>query len=114
MEQKPIVTISQKQGVSILEIKGDVTSIAEGPILDAYQKVTKESAKKILLKFNQSDYINSAGIAIIIAMVSDGQKQKQKIGVTGLSNHFKKIFDIIGLVDYLEIYDTENDALTKL
>ncbi|HAL55934.1 MAG TPA: anti-sigma factor antagonist [Bacteroidetes bacterium] len=114
MDQKPLVTVIPKGQISVLDIKGDVTSFAEEPISKAYQQVTKNDSRKILLKFNQSNYINSAGIAIIISMVSDAQKAKQKIGVSGLSNHFRKIFDMIGLVDYVEIYDSEEEALAKL
>lgn len=114
MDQRPVVSIIRKQGVTILDIKGDVTSFAEAPMLNAYHQATKEDSRKILLKFNQSAYINSAGIAIIISMASEAQKLKQKIGVSGLSSHFKRVFDMIGLVDYVRVYNSEEEALASL
>jgi len=55
------VSISQKNDVSILQIKGDVTAITGEPIEAAYQKVTTAGAKKILLYFDKDGYINSGG-----------------------------------------------------
>jgi anti-sigma B factor antagonist len=66
------------------------------------------------LKFNEATYINSSGLAIVINLVSEGKKKKQKIAASGLSNHFQKVFDMIGLTDYMDIYATEEEAIKKL
>ena len=60
------VSISHKDDVSILEIKGDVTAITGESIEEAYQRVSTDGAKKILLYFDKDGYINSGGIAILI------------------------------------------------
>ncbi len=54
--------------------------------------------------------MNSAGIALLIALVSGARKDKRKVGVFGLSKHFQKIFDMIGLTEYVKIYQNEDDA----
>ncbi len=114
MDQQPTIDIVTRDNTAVLNITGDVTSFAEEPVMNAYSKASQEGSKNILLKFQEATYINSAGIAIIIGMMSDAQKAKQRVAVCGLSNHFKKIFDMIGLVDYLELYDDEQQALDKL
>lgn len=105
------VSISNKNDVSILNIKGDVTAITGETIEDAYRKVSASGAKKILLFFDKDGYINSGGIAILIGIASEGRKKEQKIRITGLSSHFQKIFDMVGLTKYTEIFPREELAL---
>ncbi len=105
------VSISQKDDVSILQIKGDVTAISGETIEEAYQKVSTDGAKKILLYFDADGYINSGGIAILIGIASESRKNEQRIRITGLSPHFQKIFNMVGLTKYTEIFQTEELAL---
>ena len=105
------VSISQKDDVSILQIKGDVTAISGETIEEAYQKVNINGAKKILLYFDKDAYINSGGIAILIGIASESRKNEQRIRITGLSAHFQKIFNMVGLTKYTEIFLTEELAL---
>jgi anti-sigma B factor antagonist len=114
MEQAAKVTTTSRQNVGIIGLAGDVTSQAEQDIMDGFQKLEKEGLKKFLLKFNEATYINSSGLAIVISLVSEGKKKKQKIAASGLSNHFQKVFDIVGLTDYMGIYGTEEEAIRKL
>ena len=107
------LSISQKDDVSILNIKGDVTATTGETIEEAYQKVSTAGAKKILLYFDKDGYINSGGIAILIGIASESRKNEQKIRITGLSPHFQKIFDMVGLTKYTDIFPTEELALKE-
>jgi anti-anti-sigma factor len=111
MNKEIQVSISQKDDVSILNIKGDVTAITGESIEEAYQKVSKGGAQKILLYFDKDGYINSGGIAILIGIASESRKNGQTVRMTGLSGHFQKIFNMVGLTKYTEIFQTEELAL---
>ena len=111
MNKETQVSISQKDDVSILNIKGDVTAISGETIEEANQKVTTAGAKKMLFYFDQDGYINSGGIAILIGITSESRKNEQKIRMTGLSSHFQKIFSMVGLTKYTEIFPTDELAL---
>ena len=105
------VSISQKDEASILSIKGDVTAVTGETIEEAYQKVSNAGAKKILFYFDKDGYINSGGIAILIGIASESRKKEQRIRMTGLSSHFQKIFNMVGLTKYTEIFPSEELAL---
>lgn len=111
MNKEIEISIRIKGEVSIIDIKGDVTALTGGPIEDAYQKVSMAGSKKILLCFTPEGYINSGGIAILIGIVSESRKKAQVIRITGLSAHFQKIFDMVGLTRYSQIFATEETAL---
>ena len=105
------VLTCQKGDVSIVNIKGDFTAITGKEIEDAYQKASREGEKKILFCFDKEGYINSGGIAILIGIASESRKKEQIIRITGLSNHFQKIFRLVGLALYTEIFPSEESAL---
>ena len=105
------ISIRAKGDISIIDIKGDVTAVTGQPIEGAYKEVSMAGSKKILLCFGQGIYINSGGIAILIGMVSESRKKEQIIRIAGLSAHFQKIFDMVGLTKYTESFPSEAAAL---
>jgi anti-anti-sigma factor len=105
------ISIRRNGTVSILDIKGDFTATTGGLVEEAYQQVTKEGVKKILLAFAGDNYINSAGIAVLISITADSRDKEQTIRITGLSDHFYKIFDMVGLTRYVTIFPSEEAAL---
>ncbi|WP_322495938.1 STAS domain-containing protein [Chloroflexus sp.] len=112
LEDELTVNIRHRDGVAIIDLIGDVTTFAEEKINGAYRQVTEKGDRFILLNFRQNDYINSAGIAILIGIVTEVNQNGQKLAVSGLSPHFQKIFRMVGLAQYAEIYQTEEDALS--
>lgn len=105
------ISIRPKGEVSVIDIKGDVTAPTGQPIEEAYQKVTAAGAKKILVAFASDCYINSGGIAILIGVLSETRKKEQVVRMTGLSQHFQKIFAMVGITKYAQVFPSEDAAL---
>jgi anti-anti-sigma factor len=98
MQQQTNEIKLEKQGdVTLLDIKGDITAFSERFLNDAYKTSNDLGAKKILLKFEESAYINSGGIAVLIQVLAQTKRNNQSVGITGLSNHFKKVFNMVGI-----------------
>lgn len=114
LEEELRVSTRERDGVAIIDLSGDVTTFAEEKITNAYREVTAKGARLILLNFRQNDYINSAGIAILIGIVTQVNRNGQKLAVSGLSQHFQKIFRMVGLAQYAEIYQDEQEAIAGL
>jgi len=103
--------LDQQNDITILHIQGDITAQSEPVINDAYQMADEQGvAQKILIQFEEDAYINSGGIAVLIQILAHTQKKNQQIGITGLSEHFKKIFNMVGIAKFAGIYDTIEDA----
>ena len=108
------VTTRNERDVTVIDLKGDVTTFADAKISDAYRQATAAGAQKLVLNFRRSDYINSAGIAILIRIVTEVNRAGQKLAMSGLNDHFQKIFRMVGLSQYAAIYDEEEQALAAL
>jgi len=114
MSSDTTVKTELQGSLGIISLSGDISGTAEEVIRSSYDYLAKAGATKILLRFGQGCYINSAGIAVLILIVSEAKKSKQKVGAVGLTAHFKKIFDMIGLTDYITVFDSEDDARRRL
>jgi anti-anti-sigma factor len=114
MQEVNEIKLETRDAVTIMDIQGDVTAFSEPFLNDAYQSANSQGAEKILLKFDTNAYINSGGIAVLIQVLAQTQKNSQVIGITGISEHFKKIFHMVGITKFARIYDSLDDALAQL
>ena len=108
------VSTSQIDDVVYLDIEGDVTAVTGEVLKNAYQADNVAGASLIMLRFGKDCYINSGGLAFLIDIASEGRKKAQKIAATGLSDHFQKIFHMVGLTRCIGVHATEEEALKYL
>lgn len=114
MEQQTEIALETIGDVTLFDIKGDVTALSEPFLDDAYKKVLDQGVSKILLQFKEDAYINSGGIALLIQILAETKKNNQQAGITGLSDHFKKIFNMVGITKFAKIFDTVDAALEAM
>jgi len=114
MEKVNEVKIDRQGSVAVLDISGDVTSRSEVILRSNYERLDPEKIKGILLKFEKGIYFNSEGLKVLILIFAEAEKNHQKIAVSGLSAHFKKIFGMVGITKFAKIYDEEDQALKDL
>ena len=108
------IVIENHGSVTIFDVKGDVTSASEPFFTSAYANPEAHDAKSLLLNFDRNAYINSGGIAVLIQLLADTSRNKQKVGITGLSDHFKKIFRMVGITRFADIYGSVSEGIGQL
>jgi anti-sigma B factor antagonist len=98
-------------GVSVLDVKGDITADSEATLMDAYQKASTEQTRAVVLNFSGLEYMNSGGIGLLVTLLVRANRQKQKLLAFGLTDHYKQIFELTRLDEAIEIFDSEDEAL---
>ncbi len=115
MEQKiNKIRIESRGAITLFDIKGDITFFSEPFVNKAYEDANKQGITAILLIFEEGAYINSGGIAVLIQLLSKTKKNNQKAGITGLSDHFKKIFNMVGISRISKIYNSIEESLEEM
>jgi anti-anti-sigma factor len=97
----------RQDGVAVLELSGDVSAGAETGLQLAYAEVASEPV--VVLDFAAVDYINSTGIALIVGILAEARKSGQQVRARGLAQHYREIFRITRLSDFMTILDEEED-----
>lgn len=91
---------------------GDVVEIVLSGRIDRDAAVALEGAGiaasegppgSMLLDFSGVDYINSTGIALVVALLARARAQRIAVRATGLTEHYRHIFEITRLSDFIEI-----------
>ena len=114
MPQEIEIRLETRGEVKLFDIKGDMTVVSEPFLEEAYKNANAQGTSKILLKFDQNAYINSGGIAVLIQLLAETRRNNQQIGITGISDHFKKIFNMVGITKFARIYNTVEEGLESL
>jgi len=114
MKKEIEIRLKRHGGVTLFDMKGDVTAFSEPFLKEAYNNATSEGANKIVLKFEESAYINSGGLAVLIQLLAGMKRNNQDIAITGLSDHFKKIFNMVGITKFAKIYSSVEEAMKGL
>ena len=105
------VAVREREGVAVIDLSGELNSSAEEVLDAAYAEATSGSAKAVALNFEGADYINSTGIALIVGVLAQARKSGIEVKAFGLSDHYREIFEITRLADFMTIADNEDGAL---
>jgi anti-anti-sigma factor len=108
------IHIKSRGDVTVLDIRGDITAFSESSLEEAYQQANARGAVKIVLQIEKEAYINSGGIAVLIQILTHTHRSGQRVAISGISEHFKKIFKMVGITKFAEIYDSHEAAIQTL
>jgi anti-sigma B factor antagonist len=103
-------------GAAIIELSGEVDGSAADVLTNAYQSAVGTGAdpSTVVLDFAEVDYINSTGIALIVSVLARARAQRRKVVACGLSPHYREIFDITRLSDFIELFPDLDRAVSQL
>ena len=96
---------------AVMDLTGELNSSAEAALQAAYAEVAATGAEEIALNFTDTAYINSTGIALIVGLLAQARSRNVTITAYGLSAHYREIFEITRLADFMTIVDSETSAL---
>lgn len=105
------ITISRTDRGAVIELAGTVNRAAKEGLEAGYRDATRGSGD-VLLDFSDVDYINSAGIAVIVGILAMARADGREVGACGLSDHYQELFRIARLTDHMAIYEDAAAART--
>jgi anti-sigma B factor antagonist len=96
----------------VLVMRGEIDASAAQPLRTAYGETTgPDMAQKVVLDFAAVDYMNSTGIALIVGILAQARAEHRSVAASGLSNHYRQIFEITRLSDFIQMYADVDDAI---
>ncbi|HCF05263.1 MAG TPA: hypothetical protein DEU72_03320 [Desulfomicrobiaceae bacterium] len=100
----------QEGDILVIHIQGSLNAYSEGLLREAYQQGVDARVRRVVLEFEPSTSVNGAGIAILTQLVLDSEKDGVEIVMAGLSDNFRRVFDIVGLTRMVRLYPTVTEA----
>ena len=114
MEQYFALDSDIQDDISIINFQGFLDANSEDEINSTFLEISQGGVKKIILNFENVIRVNSTGIAILLGIVSDSRENGQLLAMCNLTPHFLRIFDLVGLTQYVKNFQTPQQAIDYL
>ncbi len=89
---------------SVIELVGTVNRRRQRSDGDRLRGGVRQPGE-VRLDFGKVDYINSTGIAVIVGVLAMARAEGRDVGAYGLTDHYKEVFEITRLADFMHIYE---------
>jgi anti-anti-sigma factor len=106
-------SVHERDGTAVIELSGEIDRSAEAAVEAAYAEAAGHGPGPMLLDFSATDYINSTGIALIVGVLAKARAEGREVKACGLSDHYREIFEITRLADFMTIFPDEASALAN-
>jgi len=97
--------------VAVIDMSGLLDRSAEVALNAAFAEALDSSGGPITFNFTDVEYINSTGIALVVGSLAKARAAGRQVRAFGLTPHYREIFTITRLSDFMGIYDDESAAL---
>ena len=102
--------VRREPGGAVLDLKGEIDGFVQETLDAAYAEAEKTDGP-IFLNFEEVDYINSTGIALIVGLLARARAARRDLSAYGLSEHYVEIFTITRLSDFMGVFPDEETAI---
>ncbi len=97
--------------VVVIDVDGDLRGDARDDLEAAYADAAARAPQAVVLNLTDVDYMDSTGIALLVGLLARTRRDGRDLSAYGLSDHYREIFAITRLADYIHIYDDEPSAV---
>ncbi len=104
--------VREEGGMGTIDLAGTIDGGAEAELDAAYARCDELQASTVALDFTDVDYINSTGIALLVSLLAKARRDGRPVLAWGLTDHYREIFEITRLADFLEVVADEQTART--
>ena len=113
MWSKTHISVRKVRDVAIVDVTGSLTEGSEKDMDIAYQQVKVEGLNKILINFDRQCFITSSGFGLIVKLIWQSRNTDQVLRVAHSSDQTRELFDVIGLTQSIDVFDSEEEALAE-
>ncbi|MEO9175220.1 MAG: STAS domain-containing protein [Gaiellales bacterium] len=92
----------------VIDLYGQIDGAAREGLAAVYEQA--DAVADVLLNFEGVEYINSTGIALIVGLLGRARADGRSLAACGLSDHYREIFQVTRLADFIPLYADEASA----
>lgn len=109
-----IKELEPNQDYQIVVFDGEFDKAGQTEVKEQLDSCVKDfSLKTLLFDFTRLLFINSEGIGYLMEVHAHLAQRDRKLVLIGPNAHVKDVFQTIGLIEIMPIYETLKDFLSK-
>jgi len=103
----------ESQGIQIIAFEGNLDTNTSPEAESVINELIDAGKQKILVNFEQLNFISSAGLRVLLATVKKLNASNGELRICSLNATVQEVFDISGFVTILNVKNTEEEALSS-
>ena len=108
-----ISTRKHDENIQIVDIGGQIDASNAMVFEEELDKVIVAGANRLILNFKELEFISSAGLRVILALIKKLQTQSGEIKICHLNANITKVFNLAGFTQIMRILHTEADSIKE-
>ena len=96
-----------------LKVVGELDALVAPKLKERITKLVEGDSTKFIIDFEEVTHINSLAMGILRGKLKVVKEMGGDIKLIKLNEHMKTIFEMIGLDEIFEIYETEDEAVAN-
>ena len=100
--------------VTVLNIDGIIDGSTVGQLEEQFEQLKQGGQARFLFDCAELEYISSAGIGFFMKEADASRDRQGAFVLMNLSPRVSRIFELLDLLEFFQITQNEEDALTKL
>ena len=105
------IETDNRQIVSVVKVKGHVDSETAPELDDALTKLLLENRNQIVLNLQGVEFISSAGLRAVVKAYQAAKKSGGDVRLAAVSTPVEVILRTVGMMQMLQMYPTEQEAM---
>ena len=95
------VTEGEKQ--TLVSLSGEVDVYTASKLKETLNPLAEQDGQSLIVDLSNIDYIDSTGLGIFIGTLKITEKSNSELKLTGLNERVKRLFEITGLNEVIDI-----------
>ena len=105
------IETDNRQSVSVMKVRGRIDSETAPELDDALTKLLQDKHNQIVLNLQGVDYMSSAGLRAIVKAYQSAKKSGGNLFLASVSEPVEVILRTVGMMQMLQMYPTEQEAM---
>jgi anti-anti-sigma factor len=102
-----------ENGIAVLEVKGEVDAYTSQDLEQTLKDLRTQGHHRIVMDVSEMTFISSAGIRVILYAYQEAVKLGGGVRLVGPMDQVRRIFEIAGIFEILNITDDLQESIAN-
>ena len=105
------LTNSEKNGYKVIEFEGSLDTGTSPAVEKEINELIENGALKLVFNFEKTNYMSSSGLRVLL-VTAKKLKGIGELKISNLNGVIEEVFEVSGFNSILNVYKTEEEALS--
>lgn len=99
------------ENIAVVVLRGEIGTETVNQFKDRIDQLVADGQNKIIMDFQEVNYLNSMGLGVVAATLKKVKKNKGDLKLVKLSPSVQELFELTRLTKVFDIFESEDEAL---